>query len=194
MYKIRKLYPEPHTPICKNLNEKEGSVPKGSVWRTQPHSCTRTQAKRGQQCDHLEGIQHQRVLLSRFIQCPCPRLADADRAAEGMLPSPLGRLFLLCRPWRSSAASLNESLKLPLCPSRQFSLGWHPQGNTLGQVWIRSSEVPSSQRSSLLTHLVELCEHAARTAPEGIPLRQIFCSHEQVTMLNVLLVSQTFIF
>ena len=80
------------------------------------------------------------------------------------------------------------------CPSRQLSLGWHLQGNTLGQVWIRSSEVPSSQRSSLLTHLVELCEDAARTAPKGIPLRQIFCSHEQVTMLNVLLVSQTFIF
>lgn len=31
VFKTRKLYPEPHTPICKNLNEKEGSVPKGSV-------------------------------------------------------------------------------------------------------------------------------------------------------------------
>ena len=79
MIKIHKLYPRQHTSICKNLNEKEESVPEGSVWKTQPHSCTRSRAKRGQQCDHLEGIQHQRVLLSRFIQGPPPHRADVDR-------------------------------------------------------------------------------------------------------------------
>ena len=31
MFKIHKLYPRQHTSICKNLNEKEESVPEGSV-------------------------------------------------------------------------------------------------------------------------------------------------------------------
>ena len=100
-------------------------------------------------------------------------------AAEGMLPSPLGHFILLCRPWRSSAASLNESLKPSFearehCPSCQLSLGWHPQGNTLGQARIRSSEMTSSQKSSLLTHLVELCKDASRAAPEDDFLCRMF--------------------
>lgn len=111
-------------------------------------------------------------------------------ASEGMLPSPLGHFILLCRPWRSSAASLNESLKPSLearehCPSCQLSLGWHPQGNTLGQARMRISERSSSQKSSLLTHLVELCRDASRAAPEGIPLRQIFCAERSPGISNI---------
>lgn len=117
-----------------------------------------------------------RFLLSCLTQCLLPHLADVDRCRWKNATISSGPFILVCRPWRSSAASLNESLKPSLevreqCPSRQrgvqLSLGWHLQGCTLAQAWMRSSVTPFSKRSALLTYLVEVRKDESRLLPRG---------------------------
>ena len=141
--------------------------------------------------------------LFNWFRVPSHILLTSTGAAEGMPPFPLGHFILLCRPWRSSAASLNDSLKLSLkareqCPSSQggvqLSLGWHLQGYTLAQ----GLDEELCDTSWQTDHSARLFAGGrwgyTQGCSEGISLLQIFCSCEQVTMLDVLFITWTFLF